>query len=93
MVGLFAKEWAQDCNLARFAVDRSDWTTLDNISQMYNIIYDKMVDAGVGEKLDTSVFMNQKGEIVEEFYRLGRKVDTQLTQRPDSLPAKPDATV
>ncbi len=67
--------------------------TFDNISQMYEIIFDEMLDAGVLEKLDTSVFMNQKGEIVEEFYRLGRKVDTQLTQRPDSLPAKPDATV
>ncbi len=51
----------------KFAVDRSDWTTLGNIAQMYDIIYNKMVDAGVAEKLDTSVFFNQEGEIIEEF--------------------------
>ncbi len=63
----------------RFAVDRSDWTTLDNISQMYDIIYDEMVNASVAERLETSVFMNKKGEIVDEFYQFGRKVDTKLT--------------
>ncbi len=52
--------------------------TLVNISQMYDIIYDGMVDDGGAQKLDTSVFMNQKGEIVEEFYQFGRKVDTKL---------------
>ncbi len=46
---------------------------------MYDIMYDEMVDTGVAEKLDTSMFMNQKGEIVEEFNGFGRKVDTKLT--------------
>ncbi len=63
----------------KFAIDRLDWTTLHNISQMYDIMYDEMVDTGVAEKLDTSMFMNQKGEIVEKFNGFGRKVDTKLT--------------
>ncbi len=46
---------------------------------MYDIIYDKVVGAGFAEKLDTSVSMNQEGEVVEEFYKFGRKVDTKLT--------------
>ncbi len=57
----------------KFAVDRSDWTTLDNIAQMYDIIYDEMMDASVAEKLDTIVFMNEKGEIVEDFIDLEEK--------------------
>ncbi len=29
----------------KFALNRSDWTTLPNIRQMYEVIYDEMVDA------------------------------------------------
>ncbi len=57
----------------KFGVDRSDWTTLDNISQMYDIIYDEMVDAGVAEKLDTSMFMNKKGKLLRSFMNLEEK--------------------
>ena len=45
---------------------------------MYDIIYDEMVDAGVAEKLDTPVFFNQEGEIVEEFNRFGKKLTQNL---------------
>mmetsp|Transcript_31728 Transcript_31728/g.67253 ORF Transcript_31728/g.67253 Transcript_31728/m.67253 type:complete len:115 (+) Transcript_31728:309-653(+) len=37
----------------KFAVHRSDWTTFDNIKQMYDVIYDEMVDAKIAEKIDS----------------------------------------
>ncbi len=63
----------------KFAVDRSDWTTLGNMQQMYDVIYNEMVDAKVAEKLNLPVFMNQKGEAVEESKRFGMKVNTKLS--------------
>ncbi len=45
---------------------------------MNNIIYDNIVDARVGKKIGPPVFMNQKGELVEECYQYGMKVDTKL---------------
>ena len=35
----------------KFAIDKLDWTILKNIEQMYDIIYNEMVAAKVGEKL------------------------------------------
>ncbi len=63
----------------KFAVDRSDWTTLEKITQMYDIVYDEMVGAKVATKLETPMFMNQKGEQVDESQRFGKEVDMQLT--------------
>mmetsp|Transcript_11312 Transcript_11312/g.24031 ORF Transcript_11312/g.24031 Transcript_11312/m.24031 type:complete len:208 (+) Transcript_11312:255-878(+) len=63
----------------KFAIDWSDWTTLDNISQMYDIIYDEMIDAKIAEKINKPCFMNEKGKVVEECDRFGKKVDTILT--------------
>ena len=31
----------------KFALNRAEWTTLPNISQMYDVIYDEFVDAKV----------------------------------------------
>ena len=39
----------------KFAVDMSDWTTLKNIEEMYDAIYDEMVVVKVGEKLMTPI--------------------------------------
>ncbi len=63
----------------KFAVHQTDWTTFDNIKQMYDVIYDKMVDAKIAAKIDSPVFMNQRGELVDELNRFGLKVDTKLT--------------
>ncbi len=38
-----------------------------------------MVDAKIAEKMDRSVVINQKGEVVEELNQFGMKVDTKLT--------------
>ncbi len=51
----------------------------DIISQMYDIIYNEMVDVKRAEEMEGSVFMNQKGKVVVECNRFGKKVYTILT--------------
>ncbi|KAL3804780.1 hypothetical protein ACHAW5_001887 [Stephanodiscus triporus] len=46
----------------KFALNRSDWTTLPNIKQMYEVIYDEMVDANVAVSLDSPVFTDIDGK-------------------------------
>ncbi len=59
----------------KFAVDRSDWTTLENITQMYCITYNEMVGAKVATKLKTPVFMNWKGDHIDESQQFGKEVE------------------
>ncbi len=63
----------------KFAVDRSNWTTLDNISQMYDIIYDEMIDAKIAKKMEVQIFMDLDGEVVDESNCFGKKVDVEIT--------------
>ena len=65
---------------AKFACNRADWTTKDNIAQMYDIIYDAMVDARVAEKLDAPIFLDEGGREVSDEDRFGQLVDTILTK-------------
>ena len=57
----------------KFASNRSDWTTLPNIKQMYEVIYDEMVDAGVAIELQTPIFTDIDGNPVDEAERFGMK--------------------
>ena len=54
-----------------FAMYRLDWTTLKNIDQMYDIIYDEMVVAKVAEKLiipiDSDNKRNEVKNVVDAF--------------------------
>ncbi len=45
-----------------FALNRSDWTTLPNIRQMYKVIYDEMVDANVAVSLENPIFTDINGQ-------------------------------
>ena len=45
----------------KFALNRHDWTTLPIIKQMYEVIYDKMVDACVAVSLQISIFTDSTG--------------------------------
>jgi hypothetical protein len=49
----------------RFALSRADWSKFSYIKQMYDVIYDEFVNAGVAHLREVSVFMNQSGEIVD----------------------------
>ncbi len=55
----------------KFAVDRLDWTTLDNISQMYDIIYNEIIDAKIAKKIEDAIFMDRDGKLVDELNCFG----------------------
>ena len=65
----------------RFESSRANWMKLAYIQQMYNIIYAKMVDAGVAMFID-EVFTNGKGEVVSEEEKYGRANNIRITH-PD----------
>ena len=51
----------------RIAACRAEWTTFENISEMYNLVYDQMVDAGLAKKLsaEDQFWTNHHGIRVE----------------------------
>jgi hypothetical protein len=64
----------------KFEHFRADWSQEPYIAQMYNVIYDNMVEAGVAIKLDSPVIMDSLGNIVQEDdpNRLGLACDIQV---------------
>ncbi len=46
----------------KFALNRSDWMSLPNIRQMYEMIYDEMVDANVAVSLENPIFTDINGQ-------------------------------
>ena len=65
----------------KFALNRSDWTTLPNIKQMYEVIYDEMVDANVAVALDTPVFTDINGKLEDhETKRFGLAQPIKITK-------------
>ncbi len=50
----------------KFALNRSEWTTLPNIKQMYEVIYDEMLDAGITISLQIPIFTDIDGNPVDE---------------------------
>ena len=44
-----------------FALNRHNWTTLPNIKQMYEVIYDEMVDACIAVSLQNPIFTGING--------------------------------
>ena len=45
---------------------RLTWCTLDNLQNMYDSIYDRMVRAGVAEKLDNPLMYDKHGNEVQD---------------------------
>ena len=62
-------------------LNRKRWTTYSNFLQIYELIGEEMVEAGVTHKIDP-VWMDSKGDVVEEENAVGCKVDLDITQ-PD----------
>jgi hypothetical protein len=65
----------------RFELNHEKWTTYTNFKNMYEDHEDEMIAAGVGERLDTLIWMNEKGETVSSKNdAYGCKVHTCLTR-------------
>jgi hypothetical protein len=66
----------------KFAKNRSDWSTERNIRQMYDEIYNNMVEAGIAVRLDDKLWMNSSSNtVVNE--------EKQLCSEFDLDPEKP----
>jgi hypothetical protein len=68
----------------RFASNRADWSKMSYIKQMYDVIYDQLVDARVARLREIPVFMNRAGEIVDESEKYGEPVDIDVLH-PDYI--------
>jgi hypothetical protein len=70
----------------KFESNRADWCKEVYIRQMYDVIYDNMVEAGIAEKLAQPVFMDANGDVVDKDdpNRLGLECDIKITH-PDYL--------
>ncbi len=55
------------------------------MKQIYDIVYNDKVAEKTAEKIDTAVFINQKGGVVEEYKRLSKKVGMKLTHPEQCL--------
>jgi hypothetical protein len=65
----------------KIALNRSDWTTLPNIKQMYKVIYDEMVDAHVAVTLQNPIFTDINGKPKDdETKRFGLKQNIKITK-------------
>lgn len=73
----------------KYELNRAKWTTYRNICDMYKMTKKEMVEeARVAEYLEKPVWMNTKGEVVEEKDAVGCMVDTIITH-PHLLTGKP----
>ena len=66
----------------RVAANRTEWVTYDNIDQMYNLVYEQMVKAGVAKYLlpEDYYYVNDQGEKVEsESESVGALVKIEVT--------------
>jgi hypothetical protein len=63
----------------RFALSRSDWSKFSYIKQMYDVIYDEFVDAGVAVPREEKVFMDRDGNICDEAMKFGEACDIDIT--------------
>ena len=62
----------------KYELDRASWSTYANFRQMYEQVYDQMVEAGVAVKHDTPQWQNTNGDIVGEEDAVGCKVTHDL---------------
>ncbi len=70
----------------KFEAKCAEWCTHENFSEMYNHIYDDaMVAKGIASKLDSYVFLNKVGSIVEFAEESFGLAIRYMMQRPDKL--------
>ena len=55
----------------KFALNRHDWTTFENIQQMYDVIYNELVDVRVAFALSEPIFTDMHANVVDESCQFG----------------------
>mmetsp|Transcript_25328 Transcript_25328/g.29833 ORF Transcript_25328/g.29833 Transcript_25328/m.29833 type:complete len:154 (+) Transcript_25328:717-1178(+) len=66
----------------KYELNRANWTTYQNFAQMYDSISEEMVSAKVAVKLPDPVWMDAKGNLVDEGDAYGCKVTHDIV-RPE----------
>ena len=69
----------------KFAKDRSEWSVYRNFAQMYDEVYEAMVDAGVAKKLEEPMWVDMEGNATDEENAFGKKKATHTLTRPDMV--------
>ena len=69
----------------KFAKDRSEWSVYRNFVQMYEEVYDAMVEAGVAEKLEEPMWVDVNGNACDEEQAFGSRKATHTLTRPDMV--------
>jgi hypothetical protein len=73
---------------SRVASNRTDWVTYENIQDMYDLVYEQMVNAGVAKELspEDQYWVNAEGDRVEsESNAVGLKVTIEYSSTMDSF--------
>ena len=66
----------------KYEMNRDNWTTYRNISNIYDRVIEEIYDAGVAEKLDFPVWMDRDGKECQPIEAFGCKV-THRINHPD----------
>ena len=64
----------------RFSCSRAEWTTYPNMKQMYDVVYDEFVDAGIAEQLEEPIWTDKEGNVVDESDAYGCIQDIKITK-------------
>ncbi len=65
----------------KIALNRSNWTTLPNIKQMYEVIYNEMVDTRIAVTLQNPIFIDVNGKPKDDkAKRFGLKRNIKITK-------------
>ena len=62
----------------KYSLDRQNWTTYHNFSDMYEHTYEEMVSSGVAEKLTNPIWLDKEGNECDEDESFGCKVNYKL---------------
>ena len=66
-------------------MDRDNWTTYRNFSNMYDNVIEDMCNTGVAEKLDSPMWMNRDGEKCQHIEAFGCKVTFRMKHSDISI--------
>jgi hypothetical protein len=69
----------------KFDSKRADWCTYQNVQLMYEEVYEVIVLGGIASKLDTPVWFDKCGSILEQEMEAFGLTSKYYLQKPDEL--------
>ena len=87
----YQRFWKRNCHIIeskatqKFSKDCSEWSVYHNFTQMYDKVYDAMVEAGVAKKLDKPKWVDVDGNEGEEAQTFRKRKATHTLTRPNMV--------